>query len=107
MAALTNPRWERFCQELLVDDNETQAYIRAGYSGLGADRSAPRLIRRPEVAARVAELRTGRNERIAERASVTQDTVVANLCELYALTKDDKSWLHAIRVVELLGKHII
>jgi len=95
MAILTNPKWERFCQELLVDDNQTQAYIRAGYAGRGAGQSARRLLAEPAVAARMAELRTDRNGRIAERAE---------LIDLYAHAKRERFLSNAIRVLELLGR---
>lgn len=38
------PRMQRFVAEYLVDLNATQAYIRAGYSPVGADRSGARLL---------------------------------------------------------------
>jgi len=106
MAALSNPRWERFCQELLVDDNQSQAYIRAGYSRLGAARGARRLIVRPEVAARVAGLRTARNDRIAETAGVTQGWIVARLLDLHERTLDAESWPQVRLTLGMLGKHI-
>lgn len=78
MPALENAKRERFCQELLVDDNATQAYIRAGYSENGASQSAERLLRNAEVAARVVELRAER----AGRVGITQDDVLRRLVEL-------------------------
>jgi hypothetical protein len=106
MAELSNPQWERFCQELLKDDCQTQAYIRAGYRGRGAERSAHRLIRRPEVAARVAELRTKRNRRIAEEAGITQDWVVTGLLNLLDRAKDKDSLAQARLTYGMLGKQI-
>lgn len=53
---MLNDRQERFCKEYIVDCNQTQAYIRAGYCPRGADRLASRLMRNDEVRARVAEL---------------------------------------------------
>ncbi|HTR86921.1 MAG TPA: terminase small subunit [Reyranella sp.] len=106
MPTLPNPKWERFCQELLVDDNQTQAYIRAGYPSAGANRSAARLMDRPEVAARMAELRAGRSERIAARVEITQDWVVDSLVKLHAMALEKES-MHNIRhTVVLLGKHV-
>jgi len=53
---LKNERRERFCKELIIDGNQTQAYIRAGYSPRGANKLAARLMANDGVRARVAEL---------------------------------------------------
>lgn len=75
MPALENAKRERFCQELLKDDNATQAYIRAGYSERGAGQSAEKLLKNADVAARVAELRAERTK----RATTDGDWVIAQL----------------------------
>jgi len=106
MPILANPKWERFCQELLADDNQTQAYIRAGYSIQGAARGAYRLIREPEVAARVAELRTKRNRRIAEDAGITQDWIIAGLRDLLERAKEKGSLPQERLTIGMLGKQI-
>jgi phage terminase small subunit len=104
MAALSNPRWERFCQELVDDDNQTQAYIRAGYPGRGANRSARRRLDRPEVAARVAELRTLRNERICKQAGVTEAWLFDSALELYARAAGKGTLSTMQRTLGRLGK---
>lgn len=75
MPALKNPKWEWFCQEVLVDDNGTKAYIRAGYSSRGAEAGASRLSANVKVAARLAELRLERSKRTA----TTADWVIGQL----------------------------
>lgn len=75
MPELENAKRERFCQELLVDDNATQAYIRSGYSPNGASQSAEKLLRNAEVAARVAELRAERSK----KATTSAEWVVSEL----------------------------
>lgn len=48
---------EAFCNEYLVDLNGTQAAIRAGYSEDSAANIAYENMRKPEISARIAELR--------------------------------------------------
>lgn len=49
-----SPRHERFVAEYLKDGNATQAYLRAGYAGRGAQQSASRLLRDPRIEAAIA-----------------------------------------------------
>lgn len=58
MAALKNPRRERFCQFLTADPNRnaTAAARRAGYEGKAVRVVASRLLRCPDVATRLTEL---------------------------------------------------
>lgn len=52
-----------FIKEYLIDKNATQAYIRAGYNGKGAEVSACQLLRKPKVKAIIdAELNKTMNE---------------------------------------------
>ena len=59
MAPLTNPRHERFAQEIVQGKSATEAYINAGYD-VGSDKSAneagSRLSRNVKVRARIEEL---------------------------------------------------
>lgn len=71
MPVLSNPKWERFCQERIQGKSEIEAYELSGFSP--DDGNASRLSSRPEVQARIQEL-TGN---AAERAEVT----VASLIE--------------------------
>jgi len=56
MAAL-DPRHQRFVQEYLVDLNDTQATIRAGYSAKSASEQANHLLRNPQIQKAVEEAR--------------------------------------------------
>lgn len=71
MPVLANDKHERFCQEYLVDFNATQAAIRAGYSKKTAGSQAHDLLKKPEIQARLAELKG----EIAERLRIEQDEV--------------------------------
>jgi phage terminase small subunit len=59
MPTLSNPKWERFAQAIVKGLNGRAAYNDAGYevgSASAADVSASRLLKNPNVAARIAEL---------------------------------------------------
>jgi len=51
-----NAQQEQFCQEYIIDRNQTQAYIRAGYSKDGARHAASLLLTNVNVRARVNQL---------------------------------------------------
>ena len=78
MPQLANPKRERFCQEYLIDLNQTEAAKRAKYSGHTAAQQASRLFSDVKIQARIAELMAQRNE----RTRVTQDRVVKELAML-------------------------
>lgn len=67
-----SPKQQRFVEELLIDDNVTQAYIRAGYSAKSAPDNSYRLFNQPEVQEAIAEARKARSE----RAEITADMVL-------------------------------
>lgn len=69
------PRQARFVDEMLVDDNGTQAAIRAGYKRHSAYIVASKLLRNPKVAAAVA---AGRAKR-SESTGITSDRVLVEL----------------------------
>lgn len=62
-AAELEPRQQRFVDEYLVDLNGTQAAIRAGYSAKTAAEQSYDLLRRPHIAAAIAEARAAQQER--------------------------------------------
>lgn len=66
------PKQRRFVNEYCVDENATQAYIRAGYSPEGAGPSAHALLKNPKVKDAIAE----RMEECAVAASVTPEMVL-------------------------------
>lgn len=55
---LKNAKYERFCQEYIIDNNATQAAIRAKYSEKTAYSQGQRLLKNVEVAKRVAYLQS-------------------------------------------------
>jgi phage terminase small subunit len=66
---------QRFCEEYTVDLNATQAAIRAGYSSHTAAQTGHENLRKPEIAARINELR-------AKQTKKTEITIERVLTEL-------------------------
>jgi phage terminase small subunit len=86
------PKQRRFVNEYCVDENATQAAIRAGYSENGAGQTAHNLLKLPEIKAAIAE----RMEELAVAASITPEWVVAQWA---AIAKADSNELSQVRRV--------
>lgn len=69
---------ERFVEEFIVDDNATQAAIRAGYAPRSARSQASRLLTKPDIQ---AELQAARARR-SKRTEIDQDAVLIELAKL-------------------------
>ncbi len=121
MAGKLNARQARFCQEYIVDLCATQAATRAGYSERTAYSQAHDLLRKPEIAARIAELQAGREA----RTRISADQTIADLRELADIALGRKAYIDsvltegevihverrkfqpaaAVKALELLGRH--
>jgi phage terminase small subunit len=93
---------EQFCREYLVDLNATQAAIRAGYSAKTAQEQASRLLSNVMVAARIAELKRER----ADKVAVTAADVLKGVIEVTLLAREEGDLKTALKGYELQGKHI-
>ena len=122
MGALKNRDYERFCYEYIIDHNGTKAATRAGYSEHTAAQQACRILKKPEVQARIVELEADVCESLGlTAAKVIRDLMtVANRCmqgepeltwdyeaheyrESGQYTFDAKG---ANKALELLGQHL-
>jgi phage terminase small subunit len=72
-----NAKQERFCCEYVIDCNATQAAIRAGYSRRTASSIGEELLRKPEVSAKISELKAGINEKLALDADFVLSKLIA------------------------------
>jgi phage terminase small subunit len=72
------PKMELFCREYLADLDAKHACIRAGYSPRSAHVTSSRLMQRPQVQARIAELKRQRERRL----ELTADRVVEEVAAL-------------------------
>lgn len=76
MPALTNPKHERFAQELAKGETAREAYVTAGYAR--SDAHASRLASSGKVQARISEIL----ERSAKRAEISIATLTADLMRI-------------------------
>ena len=72
------PKQRRFVNEYCVDENATQAYIRAGYAQEGAGQSAHKLLKSAEISKAIAD----RMEELAVAASITPEWVVGQWAKI-------------------------
>ena len=72
---LENDQHELFCQEYIIDLNQTKAAERAKYSKKTAAQQASRLLRNVKIQQRITELKEIRSERTV----ITQDMVLKEL----------------------------
>ena len=105
MGVLSNPRHERFAQELAKGKTQEQAYIDAGYSSNGARGASSKLQTNANIGRRVSELQ----ERAAVRVELTladiiQEIEEARMAALSAETVQASAAVSASKAkAELLG----
>lgn len=78
MPILANAKHERFAREYVIDNNATQAAIRAGYSEKTAGSQGFDLLKKPEIAERIGEL----TKRTLQQADITAERVMLELARL-------------------------
>ncbi|MBK0094845.1 terminase small subunit [Erwinia sp. S63] len=93
--ALTDKQ-EMFCREYLIDLNATQAAIGAGYSEKSANRTGSENLSKPDIAQRIVDLKSGRNERVEVNADyVLRCVVEIDEMDVIDILKDD-GWLKMV-----------
>lgn len=91
-----------FVREYLVDNNMTQAAIRAGYSARQAATIGSEVCARPRVA---EALRVAR-ARIAEKLDLTAEKVLMDIDRIAGKAEHEGDYGQALRGRELLGKYL-
>lgn len=86
------PKQRRFVNEYCVDENATQAYIRAGYSEQGAGPSAHALLKNSKIEEAIAE----RMAEVAVAASITPEWVVSQWAAIARADSNDLSQLRRV-----------
>ncbi|MET3149137.1 UNVERIFIED_ORG: hypothetical protein ABIC77_000331 [Stenotrophomonas geniculata] len=94
------PKQQRFVQEYLQDHNGTQAAVRAGYSESTARQQGSRLLTDARV---VAAVRAGQ-KKVAKKAEVTVDTLMAELEQARKLALKEKQASAAVTATMGKGK---
>lgn len=101
MPVLSNPKHERFAQELAKGKTADEAYVLAGYKP--CRKNAHRLTTNDDIRARVAELQG----RAAERATITLqnliDMSVAAYDKAMKSKSDDRGASAAVNAVKEIG----
>lgn len=111
---MLTPKQQRFIAEYRKDLNATQAAIRAGYSAKTAYSIGEELLRKPEIAAAVAE----KTQAQLEKADLTAERVLeeirrlsfsdlrdlfdeaGNLRPIHTLTKEQSACIASLEVVK-------
>lgn len=104
MSILSNPRHERFAQELAKGKTADEAYVLAGYKQ--NDGNATRLKGKERILVRLGELQ----DRAASRVLVTVESLIGEAEEIRVLAKSDGQYTAALAAVRekgvLSGKRI-
>ena len=93
-------RHERFCQAYIECANATAAARSAGYAATSARNAGYRLLRKPEILARIRELQHD----IASRECTDPDVMLSKLEIVYRRAIHDRHFSAAARAVELQAK---
>lgn len=78
MPALKNAKYERFCRAYVTNHNAGDAAQAIGTPARSARQSGHRLLQRPEIAARIAEL----DKKLLDKADITAERVMLELGRL-------------------------
>lgn len=70
-----NEKQKAFCREYILDFNQTQAAIRAGYSERSARRVASRMMTKDDIKAYINELK----QIAADKAEITPEWILSKL----------------------------
>lgn len=103
--ALT-PQKDRFCLEYIQDYNGTKAAIRAGYKAKNAAKQACKLLKDPEVRARIKELQ----EETRERLMINQDHIILKLMKVADMCMNAvpvEAWNYVTHQMEPTGEYQI
>ena len=95
---------QRFVEEYLIDLNQTQAAIRAGYSERTANEQATRLMKNKRVAAAIEAGKAIRSK----RTEITQDYVISNLALVVerSLQRAPVLTMSGNQVIDEEGRHV-
>ena len=95
------PKQKSFCEEILVDDNATQAAIRAGYSKKSAYSTGHDNLKKPKIQRYISELKAARSL----RTQVTADRILQELAKIGFAKKGVKPG-DKLKALGMLGKHV-
>lgn len=82
MPALSEPKYETFAREVAAGRTRAAAAVAAGYSEADAGSRGAKLAKRPEIAARIAELQDETAKVVLESVNVTRQRVLEELSRI-------------------------
>lgn len=101
-----SPQKERFCLEYIQDYIGTKAAIRAGYKAKNAAKQGCKLLKDPEVRARIKELQ----EETRERLMINQDHIILKLMKVADMCMNAvpvEAWNYVTHQMEPTGEYQI
>lgn len=97
----------RFVNEYLIDMDATAAYVRAGYNSKYPAQDAYAARRRPHVAKAIAQAMTKRNSDAGVDALFVLTEAAFQYREAAGRAgKDPKERGHALKALDMIGKHV-
>lgn len=96
-----------FVNEYILDMDATNAYIRAGYQSKFPSQDAYHLRRKPKIAKAISGLMVKRNEELGIDAKfVLIETTYQYREAAGRASSDPRERSHALKALEMLGKHV-
>ena len=96
-----------FVNEYIIDMDATNAYIRAGYQSKYPCQDAYHLRRKPKIAKAISGLMVRRNEELGIDAKfVLIETTYQYREAVGRASADPRERSHALKALEMLGKHV-
>ena len=106
MGLLVNAKHEVFAQEVAKGIDQAQAARNAGFSDKSIHVYASRLAHRPDIQARISELRDRGNSLAMAEVALSKEWVLTRLMALERIAENKGQVSAATRCVELIGKEI-
>lgn len=100
---LKNLKHERFCQEFIIDNNKTQAAIRAKYSRKTGKTKGEQLSKIVEIKERIVYLQS----QLSEETGITAKMVIDEFAKIaFAKISKKIKCSDKVKALENLGKHL-
>lgn len=103
---LRDPKLEAFARQYFAHGDRGRAYREAGYKGKRANELAGRLLKRPEVERRIAQMQREAENRTVADVTKTKDEVYQQLWETVRLADAKNDIAGRNKALELIGKTV-
>ena len=107
MPVLANLRWERFANNIAGGMTQVEAHKSAGFNAKHVDSAASKLAAKPQVAARIEELKRRITSKAVTEAALTKELILRTLWENVQEARSVKGGSAVVnRGCELIGKEL-